>query len=172
MHTFFHGWRRKAGIATLVMACAFQVIWLRSLAIQDYVAFGQYYSMFTTCNGIGFQQIEFRDGVSFPNNFRWEKNYTTRSRLLAPNEWRGVKGQNMKPEDDLPPIAGWHCQVLGFAYAKSTWRRSPSPVFGDEPFVYGYVTYLICPHWLCCLSLTLLSAYLLLWKPRKRPSPN
>jgi hypothetical protein len=30
MHTFFHGWRRKAGVVTLVMACVFLCEWMSS----------------------------------------------------------------------------------------------------------------------------------------------
>ncbi len=30
MHTFFHGWRRKAGVITLVMACVIFIAWMRS----------------------------------------------------------------------------------------------------------------------------------------------
>ena len=36
MHTFFHGWRRKAGVVTLVMACAMMALWVHSIA--GYVA--------------------------------------------------------------------------------------------------------------------------------------
>jgi hypothetical protein len=35
MSTSFHGWRRKAGCALLVMACAFMGMWLRSFVVQD-----------------------------------------------------------------------------------------------------------------------------------------
>lgn len=30
MHDFFNGWRRKVGVATLVMACVFTAGWVRS----------------------------------------------------------------------------------------------------------------------------------------------
>ncbi|MDB5347599.1 MAG: hypothetical protein JWP89_5976 [Schlesneria sp.] len=33
MWAIFHGWRRKAGVATLVMACALSSLWVRSLAM-------------------------------------------------------------------------------------------------------------------------------------------
>src|SRR5258708_4117292 len=39
MHTFFHGWRRKAGCVALVMACVFTGIWIRSYRIVDTFSF-------------------------------------------------------------------------------------------------------------------------------------
>ena len=35
MLEFFHGWRRKAGVASLVMACVVMGMWLRSCAVSD-----------------------------------------------------------------------------------------------------------------------------------------
>ncbi|MEK6262669.1 MAG: hypothetical protein AABP62_29075 [Planctomycetota bacterium] len=32
---FFKGWRRKAGLVTLVMACVLGVGWMRSMVIRD-----------------------------------------------------------------------------------------------------------------------------------------
>lgn len=39
MHTFFYGWRRKAGCVTLFVACVAMGLWLRSLFIEDTVIF-------------------------------------------------------------------------------------------------------------------------------------
>jgi hypothetical protein len=35
MREFFRGWRRKAGLVTLVMACAVMAMWARSRFIND-----------------------------------------------------------------------------------------------------------------------------------------
>jgi hypothetical protein len=35
MHTFFYGWRRKVGVVTLVMACVFMGVWIRSRVAPD-----------------------------------------------------------------------------------------------------------------------------------------
>ena len=35
MREFFQGWRRKAGLATLAMACLLTVAWMRSFVIGD-----------------------------------------------------------------------------------------------------------------------------------------
>jgi hypothetical protein len=37
MHAFFHGWRRKVGAITLVMALAMMGVWIRSLTIRDVI---------------------------------------------------------------------------------------------------------------------------------------
>lgn len=37
MRDFFKGWRRKIGVATLVMACVFTAGWIRSFAISDFL---------------------------------------------------------------------------------------------------------------------------------------
>ncbi|HEY4258663.1 MAG TPA: hypothetical protein VGM98_00830 [Schlesneria sp.] len=37
MHTFFHGWRRKAGVVALVMSCALMGGWLNSLYLANIV---------------------------------------------------------------------------------------------------------------------------------------
>jgi hypothetical protein len=42
MYSFFHGWRRKAGCATLLIACGMMGMWMRSRLIGDRVDFGGY----------------------------------------------------------------------------------------------------------------------------------
>ena len=37
MGEFFHGWRRKIGVVTLVLACMFTAGWVRSVLISDVV---------------------------------------------------------------------------------------------------------------------------------------
>ncbi|HEY4262251.1 MAG TPA: hypothetical protein VGM98_18935 [Schlesneria sp.] len=37
MYTFFHGWRRKAGVIALVMALVMMGVWIRSLTIRDVI---------------------------------------------------------------------------------------------------------------------------------------
>ena len=36
MHTFFYSWRRRAGVAMLVVACAMAGMWVRSCAVSDF----------------------------------------------------------------------------------------------------------------------------------------
>ncbi len=37
MIEFFKGWRRKIGVLTLLMACAFAAVWVRSLSATDVI---------------------------------------------------------------------------------------------------------------------------------------
>jgi hypothetical protein len=39
LHTFFHGWRRRAGCVALVMACVVASSWVRSNTAQEVVWF-------------------------------------------------------------------------------------------------------------------------------------
>lgn len=39
MREFFHGWRRKVGCVTLVMACVLAIVWGRSYFVEDRIAF-------------------------------------------------------------------------------------------------------------------------------------
>ena len=39
MGEFFKGWRRKAGLVTLAMACLLAVAWMRSYVVRDVVTF-------------------------------------------------------------------------------------------------------------------------------------
>jgi len=41
MLNFFHGWKRKAGCVTLVMACVFAAWWFRSQHVVDVVGFNE-----------------------------------------------------------------------------------------------------------------------------------
>ena len=38
MGEFFKGWRRKVGVLTLVMACMFMAVWIRSSLVIDKIA--------------------------------------------------------------------------------------------------------------------------------------
>lgn len=40
MHIFLDGWRRKAGIVALVVACCSLLGWLRSVAVRDEIGLG------------------------------------------------------------------------------------------------------------------------------------
>lgn len=41
MLNYFRGWKRKAGLVTLVMASAIAVLWLRSYSVDDSYSFGE-----------------------------------------------------------------------------------------------------------------------------------
>jgi hypothetical protein len=45
MRTFFYGWRRKAGVATLVVACMVMGMWLRSRDRNDWIGLSADYRL-------------------------------------------------------------------------------------------------------------------------------
>ena len=173
MREFFHGWRRKAGIVTLVMASALMGIWIRTRVIQDDLAIGQYY-LFTTREGIGGQFARFRDGLHFLNRIDWwTRPCSDLPAPVLPLDWRATIDFQPNEDDEVgdpPPTADWHWQWLGFACAKSSMTQSKY-TDGGPIWVLGKVFYVVLPHWFFSISLTLLSAYLILIPSRKR-SPN
>ncbi|MDB5342636.1 MAG: hypothetical protein JWP89_1013 [Schlesneria sp.] len=125
MHTFFHGWRRKAGCITLVMALALTCAWIRSYALFDIVYFatpGRSHAVVSTSGKLCW--VTGHEGAEW---FEW---YTL-----------------SKSGDDG-----------GIEAAEAAY-------FGD-PSVF--VSQQIISYWIPTLPLTLLSAYLIFWKPRKR----
>ncbi len=121
MREFFHGWRRKAGCVTLVMALTLTGIWVRSSIIIDEVL------------------------VTWPGN---RHNYLV-----------SLPGRILLDFWDLE-------------YAPETyWIQHPCSlsVINDRLnwFEENHATFDI-PYWIITIPLTLLSAYLILWKPRKR----
>jgi hypothetical protein len=123
MREFFHGWRRKVGVAALVMACVLGCIWYRSTLIGDrfsiagYVGVSQFGSI-----SLGYQP-EFS---SMPPLFQ--------SHIL-----------NKTVKIKLP--GGGTMTV-----SNPRWTH-----VGQEILLWPLV-----------VPLSLLSAYLILWQPRKR----
>jgi len=126
MHTFFHGWRRKAGIVTLVMALATCGMWIRTTVVFDAVQLEH----------VGFGSA--RGGIYWVyvhEQLNWDWETTSESTLRS--------------------------SFGNMSLAEVLSNELPSEI------PYGYVLY-----WWLVWPLTLLSAYLLLWKPRKPSSPN
>lgn len=143
MVQFFHGWRRKAGIVTLVMACAFWAGWVRSGMIGDRLAFQTH-----------------RDRVVFFGSNGGVLSYSTLTGSITPPiplyvNWAAgpMVPQNVTLEND----ESWG--VVHFKKAIST--TAPRLVIES----------LEIPYWSIVIPLTFLSAYLLLW-PQRKSSPN
>lgn len=114
MREFFHGWRRKVGVVTLVMALVMMALWIRS-----YVLFDQ---IFVLGNLV----------LSNSGCIVWD--------------WQG-----------------WGGPDANFLHFYSD-RASPFDVdwyFGTDG--------IRLPYWIVTIPLTLLTAYLILWKPREKP---
>jgi hypothetical protein len=155
MHTFFHGWRRKTGVVALGLACVVMGLWIRSRGVVDAATFTDVRHCITNSPlGLDWSNRTGMGQVSVPQflNMRWD--------TVA------IEDSNFDSFRKSPPV-GWetvwdyHC--CGFQFAK--FKLTGSPLLS---LVYAeYATWTI-PHWAVVLPLTLLSAYLLLWRPRKR----
>jgi hypothetical protein len=142
MQTFFHGWRRKAGVAMLIMACVFAAGWTRSCFLSDDICF-------TLC-GRGFDfNSEFCRmgfGVFWPDQRKDISPYFNRVSY-------GKKLSDIDYRSD--------CTFMGWS-----WYEGGTGKVGAKTIQWTI------PYWTPAITLTLLSAYLILWKPRKRSSPN
>lgn len=144
MHTFFHGWRRKVGVATLVMACVVMGAWIRSTIITDIVNFGGEYPQYRLNSYAGvFEIFVCRPAGDVPRVPRlWKTRVTT---------------------EDYDPIGQggilWRWDWGGFHFGAA----GPTPGFAPEEAQFYAI-----PYWSITCPLTLLSAYLILWKRRKR----
>ena len=130
MHEFFHGWRRKAGVVTLVIALAMVALWSRSYRINDIgmLAVGDWQHEFSSINGV----------------ILW--------RSWRPVGTRPSDGYEMVPVLALQRVAS----VKGIDWL-SRFDNSDTKRIA---------------YWSLILPVTLFSAYLILWKPRKRKGPD
>ena len=151
MPTFFHGWRRKIGVFTLLVACVFAAGWLRSLSFRDGVSYRSgklskseiYLSRDgVSCTTVRHNREDFFDGV--------ETVWTSDSNP------GGVPGDGSSIPIDISNFKT-HIQWCGFHFAyEDGWANDP-----DVRFEACCV-----PYWSIVIPLTILSAYLLLAKPR------
>lgn len=148
MLSFFRGWRRKLGVVTLLMACAFAGGWVRSTRFYDDVSFQR--GSRTT------DLISCRDGVI------WLRTCEVRARIAA-GRWRWVSEPDEGTElpfdvsTDLADV-GWHSQWYSFHVAET----QVDPQSGYQFSVC------VVPYWSIVMPLTLLAAGLLLSKPRPK----
>lgn len=141
MSEFFNGWRRKIGCVTLVMACAVAGVWYRSYVVADIIS----------CTALDPWFITVRNG-----EVAW-----TRTNLNCP------VGARMACDDTQLWATTLSTTALSELRPKFSGRGAYSGVES---------TIAIAPNarptfsifWVN-LGLTLLSAYLILWKPRTKP---
>jgi hypothetical protein len=154
MREFFRGWRRKTGCATLVLACVSMLGWMRSREYVDIV------TVFTRGNVTHFC-------VSDRECFKWIMTTAPVNRSAAAIPQLGLstrKVSNLDADHSFAPI---------FSRAPD-WRTNLSTAgfqIGDASFsVPGFGDYrasiVQVPYWSIVLPLTLLSAWLILSKPR------
>jgi len=65
MREFFKTWRRKIGVAALVVACLFMVLWVRAIYSVEEIVFKNYISakaIISSPGGITYERRRFFDG--------------------------------------------------------------------------------------------------------------
>ena len=136
MREFFHGWRRKVGCVTLVMACALTIGWMRSVTKCDEVRIpvknGVVVGMVSGASSVGIHW-GIDNGLRYPEVWSIEASESPGSCLMDLG-WR-VRGD-----------------LLGFGFVY---------IPGDRSSLWAV------PYILMVLPLAILSAYLILWKPRR-----
>jgi hypothetical protein len=152
MGDFFKGWRRKFGLLNLLMACAFSTGWIRSLTIRDSIEL--YSGSFTV-----------QEWASFNGLLSWSKREHGR---IIPREkrWRfkwihnpkGPQAVNYYPDRTRHSNLPWN--HLG---ASVSWSEERAPLQS----LYAQLRYSSV-----VIPLTLLSAYLLLIKPKPRKAKS
>jgi len=145
MRDFFKGWRRKTGIVTLVIALVFTCGWLSRSDEYE----------FTSGNGNGPSHFSF----AFSKNVMVWMRY--RAEMQWINGWQTHPVGHIGSVDPLsrigvPVVIEWRWRGLGFDIGELN--------DGERPPVR--VAWCVIPYWSIVIPLTLLSAYLLLVKPR------
>jgi hypothetical protein len=162
MKEIFDGWRRKVGVCTLLIACVLSGLWMRSRVLHD--------SFYTNGNESSFQIVSVDRKLAFS---LVTPRYASRPLI----NWETGRG---------------HDSVIGFEYDEDGRPSAYDPTIGDSSIglgkkqIYYRMVFLgfqisdhrdyygtrikacMIPYWSIVLPLTFLSAYLLLWKPRRR----
>ena len=131
MHIFLHGWRRKAGVVSLVVACVSMGIWFRSTFKGDYL--------------------------------RQERGSISHVFISADGELKSLSWKSSGQLKGNDISLGLSPGFLSKSYTTTVNELTTSNVSFREFHL---------PYWSITIPLTLLSAYLILWKPRKCQSPN
>jgi len=151
MGDFFHGWRRKVGFSVMLCALAILSVWARSSRTA-------YVIRMHIGGETSFQQLDtMRTGV------RWKRlsGVNRKWRILmdiAPG-WsiRDPQSHYSDPCNVERRGTDWHCRGCGF-----DWKS------GYDHLVSGvHFEVVVVPYWSIILPLTVLSWYLLLYKPPK-----
>ena len=145
MREFFSGWRRKVGVVTLLVACVFMAGWVKSiLAIDIAVIPLGVYSAVTV----------FSEDQLFGVQYQFEPlglHRTTRLSWVSHATEHHIS-KNLFPDARLT----WHYRLWGFGCAE----------YPDIRANGSRLIFWLIPYWSIVLPLTLVSAFLLLSKPK------
>ena len=163
MGNFFHGWRRKAGFVTLVLACVLMAGWLRSLRIMNTTAF--------SISNFSLVQLISRDSsltirktnAKYP--VRGIPDRADRVILKAAEQPQTPTSRDYSYSFDEQALIGkgtpwiWSLDRHGFRIGRVE----------DGEFSLTAIM-LVVPYWSVVTTLTIISGWLLLSKPRKTTS--
>ena len=156
MSEFFRGWRRKVGVATLLMACVAMAAWLRSESFCDFYSteidrdemrLRRRFDIRSASGKIWITTVDVTSawGVSVT---KWG------SRTIGDSTIRRVRANQKRDTDYTIEL---DLGSLGFRFETGQFLQNP---------VTRITTFTI-PYWSITIPLTALSAFLLLSKPRQ-----
>ena len=141
MGDFIKGWRRKTGLLTLMIALVFMGAWARSVSVMDAVQIRSGMYTMEHC-------------VSVDHSLVWGRLRAEDSRsIIVFPVWEASKASNLDA-------------FLDRANLRCSWRRCGFGVGEMKAGPADRHTIWVIPYWVIVIPLTLLSAYLLLAKPR------
>jgi hypothetical protein len=156
MGDFFHGWRRKIGVVTLLAACVLAAGWIRSFSREDEIAITLLHRR---------QSFDSLSGMIHSWSWRGEAQ-------SWPYEWHSreviVERPPKLPVDSL--ITGMRCPLI--VEERLMLAKIVASAFDDSQSdhvdsISHSLRKRTIPYWMIVLPLTMFSAYLLLIKPRK-----
>lgn len=142
MGTYFKPLRRKFGVLTLVMACVVAAGWVRSLSIGDTISLKSH----TLLSGQGY--------------IRWVR---TTGRIDANRAFDHATGNPFNWYNGRGSKSAYDWRYCGFAYGK----RDGADLLEDEGTIAFTMFNYCAPYCAIVIPLTLLSAWMLLGKPRQ-----
>ena len=140
MGHFFHRWRRKVGVATLLMALVLMGGWVRSLANEDEFRFS----------------IGHIDQYVFSENGRIQYSIDIyNNKVLLDNRYRSAFEWRSNLVHTLPSTYGWTTNIIPCSFQFATGGFEPEIRLSAMPV----------PYWSFVIPLALISVMLLLSKP-------
>lgn len=118
MFEYFSGWRRKAGVVTLILSCTLLAGWVRSLKKRDFLEVDSATTTYRLASGLA----ELRLIRAIPNAGRGLA-WTNQDITIEDSKWGRWEGYEMQWEWDFAPfnigvgtIGGVEAMVVAFPY--------------------------------------------------------
>lgn len=178
MGEYFKPWRRKFGVITLALACVLMAVWMRSLTYLNSVVVSRgdfRIDRVRSTNGCLFwERFQSENPISLWSGQAWVSIYgSPNSGVHVPfffgyDASSAPSSQARTVEEAFPSGMGdifpthsidWRWRAWGFGLGRCDHHSAPSTLI-----VW------VVPYWAVVLLLTLLSAWLLLSKPRPNPT--